>query len=193
VARFDVAVDDALVMGGGKPGGDLGGDAERLQQRQRPALDLALERLALAESHGDEQPAVVGPVGLEDGADVGVLEARGGASLAGEAPLEVLAAATVRGEELDRRVPLELEVPALVHHPHAAASQAFEDAVMGDRAADQRRRRRERRRWDPRVLGILGHERLRVRRWSGLPNAASWEPAIWRGSVSERVSLRSSA
>src|SRR6185295_11212057 len=135
----DVAVDDPLEVGGGETGGDLGGDVDGLEQRQRPALDPALEGLAVAEGHGDEQPLVLRLVDLVDGADVGMVEHRGGPRLAQEAPLVGLVAATVGGEELEGDGAPELEVLGLVHDSRTPAGEAFENPVAGDGAADQRR------------------------------------------------------
>ena len=102
------------------------------------ALDPPLERLPLAEGHGDEQPAVLRLVDLVDGADVGVIDRRGGAGLAQEPALVRLVGAAVGGEELEGDQPLELEVLRLVHDARTASTEAFEDPVAGDGAADQR-------------------------------------------------------
>ena len=106
---------------------------------RRSRGEAVAQRLPLAEGHGDEQRAVGGLVDLVDGADVGVIEGGGGARLAQEAPLVLLAGAALGGEELERHRPVELEVDRLVDHAHAAAPEAIEDPVVGDRAADQRK------------------------------------------------------
>ena len=78
VGRLDVAVDDAGVVGSGEPACDLRAEGDDALDRQRPALDVLLERLALVAGHDDEHPAVDGLVDVVDGADVRVVERRGG-------------------------------------------------------------------------------------------------------------------
>ncbi len=74
VGGFDVAVDDAGIMGRGQAAGDLLGYRARVIDRQRSTLDTALERLAVVEAHRDEHAAIDGLVDVVDGADVRIIE-----------------------------------------------------------------------------------------------------------------------
>ncbi len=57
---------------------NLNSDIERLVDRERPALDLRLERFAFVAGHGDEELPLGGLVDFMDSADVRVIEGRGG-------------------------------------------------------------------------------------------------------------------
>src|SRR6185295_17961431 len=137
VGGLDVAVDDPPLVGAGEAGGDLPGDLDGLAEGERTALDAVAQRLALVERHGDEQRAVLGLADLVDGAEVRMVERRGGLGLADEAPLLLLGSAALRGEELQGDEPVEPQVARLVHDAHAPAAEALEDLVVRDGAADQ--------------------------------------------------------
>ena len=85
VLGLDVAVDDALGVGGAERAGDLDRVGDRLGDRQPAvAADAVLERLALDVLEDDERRAVV-LAGVDDADDVGVVELRDGPRLAPEA------------------------------------------------------------------------------------------------------------
>ncbi len=137
VGRLDVAVDDALAVGLGQPAGHLLGDVGRLVHRQRPALDLAAQGLAVVAGHGEVEPAVLGLAHLEDRAEVGVVERRGRPRLLQEAGLGHRVARQLRRQELERHRAAEPGVLGLVDHAHAAAAQELQDAVGADRPAGE--------------------------------------------------------
>ena len=136
IGRLDVAVHDPPLVGAGEAGGDLGGDVHGLGDRQGAAVQPVAQRLPLVEGHGDEQRAVLGLADLVDGADVGVVDLRGGPRLAQEPPLLLLGGAALAGEELQGHQAVELQVAGLVDHAHAAAAEALQDLVVRDGAAD---------------------------------------------------------
>ena len=72
---------DARAMRFGQPQTDLGGDVDRVIEVAWPPRDPFLERLALVVRHDEVELSVVCLVDLEDGADVGVVERRGGFGL----------------------------------------------------------------------------------------------------------------
>ncbi len=75
-----------------------------------------------------------------DGADVGMVERGGGAGFALEAFEGLRIASEIVGEKFERDEAAEAGVFGFVDDAHAAAAEFFDDAVMRDRLADQRRR-----------------------------------------------------
>ncbi len=136
VGGLDVAMDDPLGVRGVERVGDLDAEIEDLLQLERLALDAVLERLAFQELHGDEALALVF-ADFIDGADVGMVERRGGARLALEARQRLLVAGDIFGQELERHHAAELGVLGLVDHAHAPAAQLAQNAIVGKRATDQ--------------------------------------------------------
>ena len=151
VRRFDVAVDDALFVRGREAARDLGGDLDGVVDRERPTLDPRLERLALVIPHGDEHLAIGGLVGVVNRADVGMVERRGRFGFEHEAFPSVLVAGQIGREELQGDKPIEVRVEGLVDDAHAAATQLFQDPVVGNSLAFHR---------TPLFLGTTGYEML---------------------------------
>src|ERR1700758_3018314 len=82
-------MDDALGVGGFERVGDLNAEIEYFLERHGPATDYALQRLAIEILHDDEGAAVFF-ADVVNGADIGMIEGRGGLGFAAEA-LEGLA------------------------------------------------------------------------------------------------------
>jgi len=101
IGRFDVAVNGSTFVSRFERLADLDGDADRLIDRHRAAHDPLLEGIARAVGHGDEKLPLRCFTDIKDGADVGVVEGRGGASLAGEALTEQRFLAPLHGQEFE--------------------------------------------------------------------------------------------
>ena len=99
IRRLDVAVENAFRVRGIQCVGNLDTGVEQGLGVQRPARDVVLEGLAIQELHGDEGLARV-LSDLVDGADVGVVERRGGLGFAPEAFQRLLVLGHAFGEEL---------------------------------------------------------------------------------------------
>ncbi len=122
VARLDVAVDDAVLVGLGQALGHLGGEAQRVGRRKVAAGDPVLQGFALVAGHDDVEAAVGRFVDLVDGADVGMVEARGGPGLVDE-PLAGRGLGHQPGrQELEGDAALQTEVLGLEDHAHPAAT-----------------------------------------------------------------------
>jgi hypothetical protein len=87
--------------------------------------------------HGDEELALRGFTNVEDGADVGVVEGGGGFGLAREPLAEKRFLAPFNGQKLEGDSAIEAGVSSAIDDAHAAATELFEDLVMGDRAPYQ--------------------------------------------------------
>ena len=138
VRGLDVAVHDSLRVRRIQAVGDLDADLQELRNLDGLDGDAVLEGLAFEQFHRDEGPAFE-LSDVVDRADVGVIERRCRARFPAK-PLDRLGIpGNVVRKELQRDIPAEPRVPRLVDHAHAAPTQLFEDAVMGDGATDDRR------------------------------------------------------
>ena len=97
-----------------------------------------LERLALEQFHGDERAAFEF-ADIVNGADVGMIQRRGGAGFAAESLDGLGVLGNVVGKKFEGHVAAEARVLGFVDHAHATAAQFFQDAVMGNGAANHRR------------------------------------------------------
>jgi hypothetical protein len=128
VLRLEIAVDDALRVGGGKPGADLTEDSERARQRH-PLLALhhRTEVITIDELHRQEaQVAVVGEV--VDAQHVRVRDLARKRDLAAKA-FESGVLVDIAAHDLERYLYLELGVVRAEHLTHAALAERAEDAV----------------------------------------------------------------
>jgi hypothetical protein len=129
VARLDVAVEHAGMVGDGECGGRLGGDlgSSACQQRAFGAADVAQGPPLDELHHHVVGLAVLAPV--EDRHDVGVAEVGGGLGLAAEPGDEGVVLGELRVEDLDRHLPPEEGVFGGEHVGHAAAGDVAGDPV----------------------------------------------------------------
>ena len=136
VRGLDVAVHNALAVGGVERIGDLHAEVEDLLHLHRLAVDALVQRIATQELHYQKRTAfVLGD--LEDGADVGVVQGAGGAGLA----LEALERVAVVGErvrqEFQGDVAAQQSIFRLINHAHAPRAQLAHHAVMRNSLSDQ--------------------------------------------------------
>ena len=112
--------------------------AER-QQRfgfQRTPGDAVLQGDSVQELHHDERLAFM-LADLVNGADVGMVQGRGSASLAAKAFQRLRILRDFFGQEFQRDEAAELRVFGLVNHAHAPAAEFLDDAVVRDSLAEQ--------------------------------------------------------
>jgi hypothetical protein len=130
VGGFDIAVDDAVLVGGGEGPGDLLAEVDDALPRERavPAQGLR-EVLAVEVLHHEEGAALGGCAEVGDLDDVLVADRRGGAGLLNEALGDRLVGAEARLDDLDGDLLGEREVDADVDSAHAASADAALDAV----------------------------------------------------------------
>ncbi len=134
VCGLDVAMNNAVAMGRIERIRDLEGQRkhaislERLSGNQLPQGD------ALEEFHGDESPACF----LSDvvnGADVGLIQCRGGLGFALKTRQTLGIMCRVRRKKFQRHKTMQAGIFRFVHHTHSAATKFLNDAIMGDLAA----------------------------------------------------------
>src|SRR5713101_6336180 len=126
-------------MGSVQSIGDLDSQIEHRLDLQRLATDPAPEGLPLQQFHGDEGSSL-GLVNLVDGADVRMIQCRGSLGFALKTAECLRVFGYVIGQELESNKPAEFYVLSLVNHTHPTATQLYNDAVVRNGLADQRKR-----------------------------------------------------
>ena len=126
---------DALMMRGLQRVGDLSSEREHAAERQGLAGDLLLQRLAPHQLHHEERPALLF-ADVVHRADVGMVQRRRGARLAREPVERLRAVRQVLRQELDGDVAPQPDVLGLVDDTHPSAADQGDDAVVGERLAD---------------------------------------------------------
>ena len=129
VGRFQVAMDDALLVGLFETAGDLARDVARFLDRQGAPFNDRREVLALAQLH-HQADLPFGALDAVDGGDVRVLQRGQGLGLALEAGEAFGVFCKRGGEDLQRHVPSELRVGGAVHGAHATGADLILDAEM---------------------------------------------------------------
>ena len=128
VLGFDIAVDDAAVMGVGQGSGDLTEDAHGVGNGQLALAPQAItERLAAHVGHDVEQEAVTAP-GAQHGEDMRVLEMGGERHLALE-PRGADFAGELRGQHLHDDVAFERAFGRHKEATHPAGGQLALDVI----------------------------------------------------------------
>jgi hypothetical protein len=89
------------------------------------------KRHAFKELHGDETASFILP-NLVDGADVGVVQSRGGPRLTAEAFKRKRIPGQLIGKEFQRDKAAQFLVLRLVDNSHATAAELFDDLVAGN-------------------------------------------------------------
>src|SRR5271157_3649167 len=135
IGGLDVAMDDARLMRGVQRLGDVNSQRQQQFRFQRTAADAMPQRHSIEEFHRNERPAAL-LVNVVDGADVGMVQRRGGASFAPEALQRLPVVSQIVGKELEGDEAAKTGVLGLIHHTHPAATELLDDAVVRDGCAD---------------------------------------------------------
>jgi hypothetical protein len=131
VVGLHVAVHDAVLVRVAQRTRGLNQQVADLGRRQPPApLQLLGERLAPQQLHHDVGDAG-GPADAIDRDDVGVLEPRRRPRLALEALDELGVERERERQDLERHLPLQLPLAGAEHDRHPAATELFDDLVLG--------------------------------------------------------------
>ncbi|GAC1599523.1 MAG: hypothetical protein NVS4B10_10770 [Myxococcales bacterium] len=127
ILRLEIAMNDARVMGRGETLGELGGQIERLAQRQRLSEQHLAERLPLEQLEDEVGAPLVGS-GVMDREDVGMVDRANRPGLQREA-LQGLLAKSRGGKDLDRHVATEPCVPGAIDLTHPTCADQLDDFV----------------------------------------------------------------
>jgi len=131
-------VDDALLVRGREPFGDLGRGLDRPSRRETAARELAAEGLALQQLLDDIRSAVVLP-DVIDGRDVGMVQDAGGFRLLLEAAEPVRVLRKRRRQHLDRDLSSEPWILRPVDLTHPSGADLAEDLVRTEPLAGRER------------------------------------------------------
>jgi len=135
---MDLAMDDAFAMRGIERVGDLDAERENHLQLGRPRDEEVLEGDAFQEFHGDKAASVVLP-DFVNGADVGMVQSRGGTRLPAEALQGEGVPGELVGKEFEGDEAAQFLVLRLIDHSHAATAKSFEDLVAGNPGSNHER------------------------------------------------------
>ena len=135
VGGLDVAVHDALGVGGIKSVSDLDGQRKQRLQFQRPNPDQVLQRLPVQKLHSDERPAALLP-DLINRADVGVIQGRGSLGFPLETRQSLRVFADFVRQEFEGNKTMESGVLSLVDHSHPTTAELLDNAVVRNGLAD---------------------------------------------------------
>ena len=171
---------DAGLVGPRQGPRHLDGDPPGLVHRQRPARQPLLEGLALVIGHHDVEPAVV-LADVVDGADVRIVEGRGGARLAQEAVLGGAVPAVLGRQQLDRHPAPQPGVLGLIDHAHAAGADLTDQPIGPELAGHGMRR------FTGRLREELGRD-LRSRRGQEAPRSFVRDPQGFHLGAELRIS-----
>ena len=156
VGGFDVAMDDLLGVGGVEAVGDIDGEGKEEFEVHGTPADSVFQGLAVEKFHGDEGFAIVF-ADVVNGADVGMIERGRGFGFATEAFEGLGIVGDVVGKEFQGNEAVEARVFGFINYAHSAATEFFENAVVGDGPTEKRGGLRH-------VGRILGMRRGEVKR-----------------------------
>ena len=128
-------MDNALRVRGIEGVGDLNADLQCVINLNAAAADALLQVLAFEQLHHQERLALI-LFNLVDGADIRMVQQRGGAGLALKTLQRALVAVELLGQKLGGDVAAQVDVLRLVDDAHAARAQLLENAIVGDRPAN---------------------------------------------------------
>src|SRR5579875_1114200 len=134
VLRFQVAVKNALGVGGFKSIGDLNPHRDHKLRTCRSPRNQPIERLAGYVLHGDKG-FVAALACLVDCADIRVLEGRGQARFAQDGGASFLGAERAGAQNLEHYRPLQQRVVGQVDNAASAFAETAHDFVVFDRSA----------------------------------------------------------
>jgi hypothetical protein len=129
VVRFEVAVDDPLIVCRLESRRDLGSDFEDLFDREGALADSVAQGIALDQFH-DKVVDFVLVADVKEGADIWVVERRDGPSLTLESPQELLIVGKARRQHLDGDLSIEAVIRGSPHLAHATGADLVDNPIV---------------------------------------------------------------
>src|SRR5208282_2428744 len=139
VCGLDVAVDDALRVGGVERLANLDAECQQGLNIDGTESDPILDCHPVEQLHNDVGAAVLLAY-FVDGADSGMVESGSGAGFAAKPLQGVRILGYIVREELEGHEAAEVQVLCLIDHAHASTTELFHYAVVGNGSADHGRR-----------------------------------------------------
>ena len=139
VRGLNVAMNNSFGMSRIEGVGDLDSQRKHGLNFQRAPHDAVLQRRTIEKLHDDERHPIL-LIDLVDGANVGMVQCRGGLCLALEAAERMWIFGYIIGQEFEGYEAAQLNVLGPIHHPHPAATQLLNDAVVRNGLADHWRK-----------------------------------------------------
>ena len=127
-------MDDALAMRLVERVGNLGGDRQRLVERQRPSFQPRGQRLALEMRH-DQVVRAIDAADVVDAADVRMVQRGDRPRLALEAGPRIGVAGDFTREDFDGNRAIETSIPGFVDLAHAAGAEHSLDLIRAEPSA----------------------------------------------------------
>jgi len=137
ISGFDVAMDDALNVCGIERIRDLDTEIQELLQRERLAVNVMAQGIAVDELHGDERLAVL-LANVINSADVRVVEGGSGMGFSAEAFEGQRILPQIFWKKFQGDCAVEAHILSLEDHAHTASAKSFQDAVVRDGFANHR-------------------------------------------------------
>src|SRR5580704_3958822 len=128
ICGLDVAMNDSFVVGCVQGVGNLDADIEQRLQLESPAKDHFPQSLAFPVFHHQEKATLV-LANFVNGADIGVIQSRGGARFTPETLQRLRIVRQAVGQKLEGDKAVELQVLGLIDDAHPPAADFFQDAV----------------------------------------------------------------
>ena len=136
VAWFEIAMNDGVIMCGGKALGELRAERENVPLGERAIEEFLIEGNAFDELHDEIVAAVVGEE-VEDGGDVGMVELGKSMGFVQEATVGVGIGDGAGVKQLDGDFAVEVGVVRAIDDSHATATDAFENAIVAELQTEQ--------------------------------------------------------
>lgn len=113
-----------------KPAGHLRSNMDGFARGKRTAAQPLGQRGPFVEGHHDKSQAVAGFFHPMNDSNIGMIQRRGGASLAQKALLVALAGVQLKRQEFESDRPLQPQIERAIDHPHAARTRDRENPVV---------------------------------------------------------------
>src|SRR5690554_2473162 len=136
IRGFEIAMDDALLVGFRQAGCNLRAHPHDLIERQRPVVQAIAQRRTVVARHRDERTAILRLIDFIYRADVGVIERRRRSSFTLE-PLDgIRIAEELPRKKLERDGPIEARILYAIDYSHSPAAEFVDNAIVRYRLTD---------------------------------------------------------
>ncbi len=136
VCRIDIAMNDAMRVRGVQRVGNLDSEPEQKVNFQRTPRNAVHQGHAVQKFHGDEGFAVQ-LTNVVNRTNIRMIQRRCGFGFELKTGERLRIMSNLLGQELERDEAMQPHVLGLINHPHAAAAEFLDDAVVRDGLSNQ--------------------------------------------------------